>query len=133
MSWASSEIVSVLVFLLPGFVAAAVFYSLTSFPKPNEFGQVIQALVFTMVGQSITWVLRQPLDSGESWPIGLEATVAVLSAVVFALVVVCISNNDLAHRILRRIRLTRENSYSSEWYSSFAQNSDSYVVLHLKD
>ena len=29
MSWASGEIVSVLVFLLPGFVAAAVFYSLT--------------------------------------------------------------------------------------------------------
>ena len=29
MSWASSEIVAVLTFLLPGLVAAAVFYSLT--------------------------------------------------------------------------------------------------------
>lgn len=133
MSWASSEVVSVLVFLLPGFVAAAVFYSLTSFPKPNEFGQVIQALVFTMVGQSIAWTLRQILDLGISWSIGLEATVAVLSAVVFTLLVVYISNNDIAHWFFRRIGLTRENSYSSEWYSSFAQNSDSYVVLHLKD
>lgn len=39
MSWASSEIVSIFVFLLPGFVAAAVFYSLSSYPKPNEFGR----------------------------------------------------------------------------------------------
>ena len=36
MSWASSEVVSVLTFLLPGFVAAAVFYSLTSHPKPRR-------------------------------------------------------------------------------------------------
>ena len=63
MSWASSEIVSVLVFLLPGFVAAAVFYSLTSNPKPNEFGQVVQALVFTMVGQSIAWTILYTLET----------------------------------------------------------------------
>ena len=30
MSWASSEVVGVLRFLLPGFVAAAIFYSVTS-------------------------------------------------------------------------------------------------------
>ena len=36
MGWASSEVVSVLSFLLPGFVAAAVFHSLTSYPKPND-------------------------------------------------------------------------------------------------
>ena len=68
MSWANSEVVSILVFLLPGFVAAAVFYSLTSYPKPNEFGQVIQALVFTMVGQSIC------LDiTADSWSRNLVA------------------------------------------------------------
>ena len=133
MSWASSEVVSVLVFLLPGFVAAAVFYSLTSYPKPNEFGQVIQALVFTMVGHSIAWTFRQILGSSISWSIGLEAVVSVLSAVIFALGVASISNNDFAHKLLRRIGFTRENSYSSEWYSSFAQNPDSYVVIHFRD
>lgn len=35
MTWASGEAVGVLAFLLPGFVAAAVFYSLTSYPKPG--------------------------------------------------------------------------------------------------
>ena len=133
MSWASSEVVSVLVFLLPGFVAAAVFYSLTSHPKPNEFGQVIQALVFTTIGQSVAWIIRWILGTGVSWPIELEATVSVLSAVVFALIVVYISNNDIAHRFFRQLGFTRENSYSSEWYSSFAQNPDSYVVIHFRD
>ena len=133
MSWASSEVVSVLVFLLPGFVAAAVFYSLTSYPKPNEFGQVIQALVFTMVGQSIAWTLRQIIGPETSWPIGFEATVSVLCAVTFALIVAYIANNDIAHSFFRRIRITRENSYPSEWHASFARNPDSYVVLHLKD
>ena len=133
MSWVSSEVVGVLVFLLPGFVAASVFYSLTSYPKPNEFGQVIQALVFTMVGQSIAWTIRHFWGSNTSWTIALEALIPLLSAIIFALVVVFLSNNDLTHSVLRRIRFTRENSYSSEWYSSFVQNSDSYVVLHLKD
>ena len=60
MSWANSEIVSVFIFLLPGFVAATVFYSFTAYPKPNEFGQVVQALVFTMVGQVIAGSRQHP-------------------------------------------------------------------------
>ena len=136
MSWTSSEIVSVFVFLLPGFVAAAVFYSLSSYPKPNEFGQVVQALVFTMVGQIIALSVQQLtilLGASRPWPTALEIIVPTLSAVVFALIVVYASNNDIPHRLLRLTRLTRENSYATEWYSSFVRNADCYVVLHLKD
>ena len=57
MSWASSEVVGVLTFLLPGFVAAAIFYSLTSHPKPGAFDRVIQALIFTVIGQAIVALL----------------------------------------------------------------------------
>ena len=53
MNWASSEVVGVLTFLLPGFVAAAIFYSLTSHPRPGAFDRVIQALIFTVIGQAI--------------------------------------------------------------------------------
>ena len=58
MSWAANEVVSVLVFLLPGMVASAMFYSLTSHPKPNEFGQVVQALILTTVSQAAAWAAR---------------------------------------------------------------------------
>lgn len=136
MSWASSEIVSVFVFLLPGFVAAAVFYSLSSYPKPNEFGQVVQVLVFTMVGQIIALSVQQLtilLGASRPWPTTLEIIVPTISAVMFALIVVYASNNDTLHRLFRRLRFTRETSYSSEWYSSFAENPNCYIVLHLKD
>ncbi len=136
MSWASSEIVSVFVFLLPGFVAAAVFYSLSSYPKPNEFGQVVQALVFTMVGQIIALSVQQLtilLGASRPWPTTLDIIVPTLSAVAFALIVVYASNNDTLHGLFRRLRFTRETSYSSEWYSSFAENPNCYIVLHLKD
>lgn len=136
MSWASSEIISVFVFLLPGFVAAAVFYSLSSYPKPNEFGQVVQALVFTMVGQIIALSVQQLtilLGASRPWPTTLEIIVPTISAVMFALIVVYASNNDTLHGLFRRLRFTRETSYSSEWYSSFAENPNCYIVLHLKD
>ena len=55
MIWATNEIVGVLVFLLPGLVGSRIFYSLTSHHKPNEFGQVTQALMFTILSQAVAW------------------------------------------------------------------------------
>ncbi len=79
MNWANSEIVAALTFLLPGLLAAVVFYSLTSHPKPSEFDRVVQALVFTTLGQAATWVIR-PLISGiwerEYWIDGMDLVVA---------------------------------------------------------
>ena len=136
MSWATAELVGVLTFLLPGFVGAAVFYALTSHPRPGEFDRVVQALVFTTVAQAMTWAarwlasLRWPTYE---WPAGLELLVAVAGAVGLALLAATISNHDAAHRLLRRIGITRETSYPSGWYSGFAQNPRSYVILHLQD
>ena len=135
MSWASSEVVTILTFLLPGFVATAIFHSLTAHPKPNEFDRIIQALIFTTVVQAIVKGVPlvgslagvAPLWTGES-----EIVVAVLVAVAVAVVAVYASNHDTLLRFLRWIGLTRETSYPSEWYSAFARNPDCYVVLHLK-
>ena len=122
MSWASSEVVAVLTFLLPGFVGAAVFYTLTSHPKPGEFDRVVQALVFTTVGQAMAWLLRlvAGIWTEYEWPAGLELTAAMASAVGVALLVVYCANHDTAHGLLRRVGVTRETSYPSEWYSARA-------------
>ena len=68
MNWASSETVKILAFLLPGFVAAAVFYSLTSHPKPSQFERVVQALVFTAIVQGLALLIsgNANLGSGAS-------------------------------------------------------------------
>ena len=135
MSWASSEIVSVFIFLLPGFVAATVFYSFTAYPKPNEFGQVVQALAFTMAGQLIAGsiqLLATALGAQAPWHTSLEIIVPTISAVAVALIAAYLSNKDLTHKAFRRIGLTQESA-NPAWYSSFTNNADCYVVLHLKD
>lgn len=132
MIWATNEVVGVLVFLLPGLVASAIFYSLTSHPKPNEFGQVVQALMFTILSQAVAWaigLLWPQMASREDWQLFFPVPVAAAVAMIAAF---C-SNHDAVHGILRWARVTRETSYPSEWYSAFAENDDCYVVLHFHD
>ena len=53
-------------------------------------------------------------------------------AVVVGATIAFISNLNLVHRPLIWLKLTRENSYPSEWYSAFVHN-PRYMVLHLHD
>ena len=128
MDWASNDVIHVLRFLLPGFIAAAVFYSLTSHPKPDAFNRVILALIFTVIGQAITEILLAVCPQLMGW----ELALTVLAAIVLGLGAALASNSDFAHGILRRLKITKETSYPSEWYSSFSRHSNCYVVLHLK-
>lgn len=47
------EVIPLLQYLLPGFLAAWIFYALTAFKRPDTFGQIVQALIFTFVIQSL--------------------------------------------------------------------------------
>ena len=124
---ADNGVIQVLLFLLPGFVAAAFYYFLTSYAKPNDFGKIIHALVFTAIGQS-AWIMLERLSPiGGEWGVPISVAAAATSAVI----VVWVSNKDIVHGFFRRIRITKENSYPSEWYSAFSRNTDCYVVLHL--
>ena len=134
MNWASSEIVGVLSFLLPGFVAAAIFYSLTSYPKPSPFDRVVQALIFTVIGKAITdgVLFFGRIVDDDPWRKEWELLLSVLVAVALGLLTAYFLNRDTLHRLLRRLGVTRETSYASEWYSAFSRHSDCYVTLHLK-
>ena len=135
MNWASSEVVGVLTFLLPGFVAAAIFYSLTSHPRPGAFDRVVQALIFTVIGQAIVALLLEVDSTVQETIQGIshwEFILSVLVAVILGLVASYFSNRDTVHGILRRFGVTKETSYPSEWYSAFSRHHGCYVVLHLK-
>ena len=133
MSWLSNDIVEILTFLLPGFIAVAVFYSLTSHPRPSEFTSVVHALIFTMIVQALVFML--PLARLSEW-LGssseAEILVSVPVALVMGMLAAYVSNQDKLYALLRRLRITRETSYPSEWYSSFANHEGCYVVLHLQ-
>ena len=137
MKGISGEVISVLVYLLPGFVAAAIFYSLTSHVKPNNFERLIQALIFTAIAQGMTvgikWLF---FDSAQDWSDQQKdlwnVLVPMVTAVALSVLTVALFNYDVLHLMFRFFGITRETSYSSEWYSSFVRNSDCYVILHLK-
>ena len=136
MNWASGEVVGVLTFLLPGFVAAAVFYSLTSHPKPDAFDRVVQALIFTVIGNAITtvfvsWVKSSKMKMPGGSSLG-SLSCQSWSQLRSPLLAAYVSNTDSIHGFLRRLGVTKETSYPSGWYSAFSQHGDCYVVLHLK-
>ncbi len=57
----STEIVGLIYQLLPGFIAAWVFYGLTSYIKPSAFDQIVQALIFTVIVKVILITTKSSL------------------------------------------------------------------------
>ena len=137
MSALSNNLVDLLTYLLPGFVAAAVFHSLTPFPRREPFERTVQALIFTILIQATVVVVRSSLlVMGKSglemgpWNQRVEVVWAVLLAVALGLLSAAVSNRDSVHHILRNLGVTHQTSYASEWYGALCRG-DSYVVLHL--
>ncbi len=121
-----TELIALLRYLLPGFVAASIYYAFTSHVKPSAFERVVQALVFTIVVEAIGSVAGA---FGCPWRDAVALQVAVAGTVGIA--VSAMVNHDLVHRLSRKLGVTRETSHPSEWYSAFTELQDSHVVLHL--
>lgn len=131
------SVINVLSYLLPGFITAEVVYSLTPSPRPVPFERVVQALISTMVVQvGIVIVRFALLRLGPhvgvlgSWTDSVRLVWSVVLAVVLGLVVAWAANTDKVHGALRKIGVTCQTSFSSEWYGVFSK-SKRYVVLHL--
>lgn len=134
MSWANSEAIKVLWFLLPGFVASGLFRSLVSNPKPSGFDSVAQVFIFTVIVQATAQLIFSGLQTKNMNLAALSAVEILLMlgiAILSALLAAWIWNKDLLHRFLRRIKVTKQSSYRSAQYSAFAFHSDCYVVLHM--
>ena len=137
MNWPMADAIDFLAFLLPGFVSVAIFYSLTSHRKPGAFDKVVQALIFTALAQAATWLAVAPFqrgaEGGVRWADNYTLPVSVCIAVVLGLAASVAANRDILHRFFRRLGVTVETSYPSEWYSSFAKHQNCHVILHLDD
>ena len=132
MDWANNT-TEVLYFLVPGFIAAAVYYGLTSAPKPSTFERIVQALIFTVIIQGLSKLVSLTgLLEEETWK-AVAPSVNVAIAVIMGLTVVFLANKDLPHRWLRRWHITRETAYPTDWYGVFANNPGCFVVLYLRD
>lgn len=134
----SQDLISLLQYLLPGFLAAWVFYGFTSFPLPSQFERVVQALIFTLIIQATVFIEKSSLlifgkyMSIGQWNKQSELLCSTISAFLLGTLFSYFANNDKFHKIARNKGITRETSYPSEWFGVFLNNV-TYVVLHLED
>ncbi len=133
-----TDLIPFLQSLLPGLLCAWIFHGLTAYPKPAAFERVIQALVFTVIIQALTALtekillaLGALLSNPFIWGSNDAIIISAAYAILLGLLISYLTNNDIIHSVLRDLKITRESSYSSEWYGAFL--TPSYVVLHLKD
>lgn len=138
MEWTSSEVVAVIAYLLPGFLAAWIFHGLTAHPTKSPFERVIQALIFTAIVQGLTAITKLSLDWAGQWvtvgPWSREVGYvwSLIHATTLGLVLALLANKDWLHWLLReKLRMTSRTSFPSEWFSAFHQERRR-VILHLE-
>lgn len=131
-----SEIIPFL-FLIPGIIAAVIFYYFTSLSKPNPFEFIILALIFATIGILIIESGLQVYEFSlfkEDYIFLHKFLLLTGISIFIGLCGAWSINADIPNLWLRKIGLTRNTSYPSEWYSAFIRFSDdAYVVLHLRD
>lgn len=131
-----TDVIQILQYLLPGFVATWVFYGLTTYEKATPFERVVEALIFLVpvqVGVFLLEFVSAYLGELGIWPPNVRFAVSFAMAVAVGLLFAVCANHDFPHQWLRQWSWTRRTSYSSEWYSAFHQQLFPFwVVLHLK-
>ena len=138
MDITAKEFVSFVTFVLPGFVAAWVFYGLTSHPKPSQFERIVQALVFTFVIQTFVAPCRWGLEKiGEiaplrPWNAIAKSGISLGLALIMGGTLAWLTNTDSAHKRLRSWGFTTRTSHPSEWFYVLGQKV-TFVVLQLRD
>ena len=134
----SNNLLALIIFLLPGFLAAWIFYGLTSHPKPSHFERTVQALIFTFIIQALAAPLRWLLEEAgtiialRTWDSTAEGFVSLLLAILLGIILAYFTNNDSFHKWLRKRGFTTRTSHPSEWFYVFSKKV-TFIILHLKD
>ena len=80
---------------------------------------------------SIKWISfalgKHLIDLGV-WSDEKRLIVSIIVALLFGTLFCIYSNNDKAHKVLRKHHITKLTSYPSEWYGAFA-NQNTFVVF----
>lgn len=134
----SREMISLLGYLLPGFLAAWIFYGLTSHAKPSQFERVVQALIFTLLIHTLVeparWIMEatRRIIPINPWSTSTELVFSIGMAILFGIFLAYLTNTDRLHKRLRAIGFSTRKSYPSEWFGVLSEKI-TYVVLQLED
>jgi hypothetical protein len=133
MEGIATDLIDLLRYLVPGFLSAWIFYSFTSYPKPSQFERIIQALIFTIMIEVIVNVIELFLKTvGKHIALGLwneqsNVVASVFSAMLIGFIFAYFANTDKFHLWARKLGITKETSFASEWFGIFSKNI-TYIV-----
>ena len=125
----SNTLIDALEFLLPGFLAAAIFSSLSINVKVGGLVLIVYAFILTTVVHFIYRVCVELLPAN-SWSAAWNEIVLVAIAIFVGIVISICWNRDFPHRVFRILRITRQSTHQSTIYSAFTKRS-CYIVLHM--
>lgn len=138
------DVLTVLVVLLPGFLAARLEQRLTVNPKQSEFDKTIEALLYSFFVYLIYTAIFRSLPVsvkaekvGETFHYSIEASplrlaLLPLIAVMLSVLVSFAANNDFFGRFFRWLGATRGTWRSSTWDDVFHSFSG-VVQVELSD
>jgi hypothetical protein len=132
------DVVSLLLQLFPGFIAAWILYGFSSYPKPSQFERLAQALVFSFLVRVLLIPERSILlwvgtfRSFGIWDDDSQLLAATLTGIVIGLIGSYFAYNDKLYAGARRLGLTTRTAYPSEWFGALTREAR-YIVLHLND
>ena len=139
MSLIAKDLPTLIFLLLPGFISAGVYYTLTAHPKMSEFERLIQSLIFTAFVR-LGLILVKPILFNTPgwavfgrWTVDVEFAWSVGLAIALGLTFAVFSNRDWFHRLSRGFGMSSRTSYPSEWYSACTNHKSRYVLLHLEN
>src|SRR5262245_48704413 len=123
MDLPSKSIIELLTFLLPGFTAVEILHNLTpGTPRRTPFERVVQALILTILIQAPVYLIQQILLFGGRrgfvlgfWSEGARLVWSFLVAGGLGLLLAHATNHDGFFQFLRRLGITQQTSYPSEW------------------
>jgi hypothetical protein len=127
-----NDLVTLLNFLLPGLLSAWMFYGLTPYQRPSQFGKIIQALIFTFIIHSVLSAFKLIHSGISNFANENHLFSLAMIAVFIGAFSSFLANSDRAHALFRWAQITSETSYPSEWFGAFLKR-QGYIVLHFKD
>ncbi|WP_437191545.1 DUF6338 family protein [Planctomicrobium sp. SH527] len=138
MEFPDLNVIETLTYLLPGFVAAWVFYGLTAHPKKTPFERAVQALIFTAFIQPITiglrelffWIGTNPHYAWGTWTRDTFFAVSTVVGFLLGLVMSICANTNFPHRWLPSW-VSKRTTAPSEWHSTFHKE-QRWLYLSLK-
>lgn len=136
----SFQALQILIFLIPGFISAAILDALAVRTEKRELGKIIEALIFSMIIYTIYSSIsgRSPIsliqieksitytyDSKSFLWLGLLSIgiPAILSFLI---------TNDLHMKLARKLRISRKTARSSVWFDVFS-DLNKYIIINFEN